>query len=188
MVDAPLHSEQTRAMNPSLKRVTALWFGLLTLACGETRTLDLFEKKPRPPAKAPGTCEGTTCPPTPPTCMEEACSGCSASVVCSPDRPACMDAQCVECTTDEHCPMKKVCNTVALRCTEPCSAPEACKDKARAWCDSMRGLCVECLEDAHCPAQHTCDVVQGICMACTRDSDCGDAGTCDPMRHVCIPS
>lgn len=174
-------------MNRAALLYTWMCLGIVTYACGDTRKLELFEKAPKPEPDSPEVIPPSTCAPTEPSCMMQPIGECDDDTDCTGPNHACVDSRCVECRADEHCPMKRVCNTGILRCTEPCSAPEECKEKDRSVCDVARGFCVQCSSDVTCGKNDVCDIAQGMCVGCNNDLDCGDAGVCDTARQECTP-
>ena len=168
----------------------SLLSALVTSACGETRTLDLFPKKAAPtplPLPPPGAACGASamCPAERSVCSAAQCVQCAEDSDCGGALRACVANTCVECAANEHCPMKKVCDLGIQRCTEPCTATEPCNDKNRAVCDVNRAWCVQCLQDADCDAKHVCDTTRSECVGCMSNTDCGDAGACDVERSEC---
>jgi hypothetical protein len=172
------------------KAYTWGFLGLLVLACGEARTLEVFPKKPRPsdpPPPAAVRCGDVACPREQQLCLEERCVECIGDADCGPQR-GCFANSCVECTANEHCPMTKVCNVAVHRCTEPCTSAEPCTEKSRSVCDLEHSWCVECLGDTDCKAQHLCDLMQHTCVKCGSEVACVDAGPCPPSNAICAPT
>lgn len=149
--------------------------------------------------------EPAHCPVSAPVCLDDSCTGCSATADCNgrPDAPVCDPASgaCVECNAHTDCrdPEKPTCDQHVCR---PCQSDNECAGHAEGATNldaCVRGQCVDCRVDATdtkrdygCPDEVACDPAtqrctgaskrsRDVCAPCVADSECKAGMRCVEM-------